>query len=168
MSEIAPGNHGPHVPDKRIARISVVDRADAARRAGGANDVFALIHRHRHRLFAKHMEPGLEKCLGDLKVRGVRRGDRDKIDPVGTVLFAGEHFTPVAIGAVFSDAETLREGTAGRRIVVERTGDEGEFAIDCRAKTVRGADLAALAASDHSPVQFGHRGVLIEFGSMWP
>ena len=54
------------------------------------------------------------------------------------------------------DAQPLREGPALRGLDVERTGDHGVLPVECRADAVHRADLAALTAADHAPVQSCH------------
>ncbi|OIQ63623.1 hypothetical protein GALL_548370 [mine drainage metagenome] len=159
-SKIAARHHRLHVTHEGIAGVAIVDGADLPGFARDPHDLFALFHRHRHRLFAKDVEPGLKERLGDLIMGGVRRGDGDKIDTVGAALLALQHLSPVAIGAVGCKAKAAAIITPGVGSVIQRARRKGEQPVKPGPKTVRGSDLAALATADHSPIQFRHVGPL--------
>ncbi len=155
-AKIAARHHGPHVPHQGITGITVIDGADRAGACGGGDDVFRFVYSHGHRLFAQHVDAGFEECLRDFVMRGIGCGDGDKVDPAGAVLFARQHFAPVAIRAIRRNAEPAGIFAALFRIGVERACGKIVEAVERGADAVRGPDLAAFAAADHAPVQSCH------------
>ena len=149
-------DHRPHLPHHRISAVAVIDCTGFATGLCRPNDVFAFFDGHGHRLFAKHVKPGLKKCLGDLIMGAVRGGDRHQIDPVGAIGLTFEHRLPTAISPIGRHPQRLGVGTALGRIDIQRPGNKGKMPIGLRAKTVCRPDLAALTAADHPPVQFLH------------
>ena len=109
---LAARDHRLHLAHHRIGRVAIVHRADLAGGFGDAHDLFAFFDRHRHRLFAKHVKPGLQEGFGDLEMRGVWRRDGDQINPVVAPSFTVQHLLPVAIGAIRSKPKRLRVGSA--------------------------------------------------------
>jgi hypothetical protein len=162
LAEVTTGDHRLHVPHQRIAGVAVIDGADPAGGAGGADDVLALFDRHGHRLFTENMKARFEKGLGDLVMGGVGGGDGDQVDAVFARFLAVQHLAPVAIGAVRFKAQPLAIVTAGLGAVIERAGCEFEFAVKARAEPVGRADLAAFAAADHAPFELCHGQVLAQ------
>ena len=58
-------------------------------RARDVDQALALGDRHRHRLLDQHVRAGIEKSLGDFKVRGGRRDDADRIDVAQQITVIG-------------------------------------------------------------------------------
>lgn len=156
-AKIAARHHGAHVAHQCIARIAVVDRADAPCLARETDNLLSLGDGHRHRLLAQHVEARLEEFARDLEMRGVGCRNRDKVDPVRPLHLARQHLTPVAIAAIGCKAQPLAERPSFRSTMIECSGHESEFSINRRTQAVGRSDLAAIAAADHAPVQLGHR-----------
>lgn len=135
---ISGARHRAGLAHHRIGGIAIIHRTDLARSLGDTDDFFALVHCHRHRLFAQHVETSLKEGLGDLKMRGVRGGDGDQIDTIRPPLFARKHLGPIAIGAVGGDAQPLRIIAPCFRPMIKRTSGKLEVPISQCAQTMRG------------------------------
>ena len=155
-AKVAARHHGAHVTHQRIAGIAVVHRADPPHGAGGFHQILGLGLGHGHRLFAQHMDPGLEEGFGDFVMGRIGGGDGDKLHPVRAALLAGQHLAPVAVAAVRGEAKALAKVAAGFGVMVKRAGRKGEEPVKAGREAVGRADLAAFAAADHAPVQTCH------------
>ena len=156
LAQLTGTHHRTGLADHRISGIAVIHRADLASGGGDAHDFLAFLHRHGHWLFAQHVEAGLKKRLGNLKMRGVRRGDSDQINPVHARAFPRQHFRPVAIGAVCRNTQLLGIITPFNWPMIERASGKFKMPVRQSAKSVRWPDLAAFTAADHAPFQFCH------------
>ena len=149
-------DHRAHVPNQRIAGVTVVHRTDPFGFRGDADNDPSFLWRHCHRLFAQNVESVFQECLGNLEVRCVRRCYGDQIDAIVAAGFAVEHFAPIAIGAVRCDPETAAEFATPIRINVQRTRSKTKITTEAGAGPVCEANLAPLTAANQSPVQLGH------------
>ena len=141
FSKVTPCNHCPHLPDHRVSAVAVIHRANFAGLTGDLHDLLALLDRHCHRLFAKHVEPGLQKRLGDFEMRGIGCRHGYEIDAVLARALALQHLAPVAISAVRCNAEALRVGTTGLGVVIERSRHERKMSIGLSTEPVCRPDL---------------------------
>ena len=154
--DIAPRNHVPHLADHRIGAVAIVHRTNPARRPGDAHDLLALFDRHRHRLLAKHVEPGFQKGLGDIEMRRVRCRHGHQIDAILAPPLARQHLLPIGISPVRRDPQFLGIGPTPLGIGIQSARCQHEVPIRPRAHQMRRSDLAALAAADHAPIQSRH------------
>ena len=90
---------GLHLPFQRDGRfgeaVGEVDHQVAPRHFGGGVHALRLRHRHRHRLLAQHVQPLLEGGDRQRRVKLVRHGDADRIEPG-----IGEHVGGVGVALV--------------------------------------------------------------------
>ncbi len=153
LADLSASDHRPHLPNHRIGRVTVVNGADLARRLCHADDLFALLDRHGHRLFAEHVEPGLQKRLRDFEMRGIWRRDRNEVHAVIPARLALEHVLPSGIGAVLGHAKAHGIVPPPVRIGIQCTGGQREISIRKGTEPVRRSNLAAFTAANHSPVE---------------
>ena len=156
LAQLTGAHHRAGLADHRISGIAVIHRADLAGGGGDANDFLAFLHRHGHWLFAQHVEPSLKKSLGNLKMRGVRRGDSDQINPVRAPAFPRQHFRPVAVSAVRRNPQTLGIIAPGVSPMIQCASGKFKMSVGQGPQSVGWPDLAAFTAADHAPFQFCH------------
>ena len=99
-AEITTRNHRAHMPNQRIARVTVINGANLLCRFNQTHDLFAFINGHGHRLFTQHIKTCFEKSFGDFKVCRIGSCDSDQIDSVIAVAFTFEHILPATVGTL--------------------------------------------------------------------
>jgi hypothetical protein len=102
-AEVTAGHHRPRVPHEGVAGVAVIDGANPAVGARGADDLCGFLERGRERFLAQHVEVGLQEGPGDLEMGAVGGCDRDQRHAIGPRPFPLEHLAPITVGAILRD-----------------------------------------------------------------
>ena len=123
---------------------------------------FRLLDVHCHRLVAGHMNAVLQKCLGNRKMRLVRRRNDDKVNPIlaGTLFL--DHLFVVGIQSIAWNMPLL-----SRRLIFLCMSGKTARRHDCQivhlcAAVMDIADKRADAAAYHAKPKMFHRLFLLK------
>ena len=152
-AELAVLHHGAGLLHHLVAGVAVHHTQHAALGLGQGLQLQRFFQTGGQRLFANHVQSGLQGRFADCVVRTVGRGDADHLDAVRAGSLGGEHGLVIAVAAFGRQPQTHAKAAAPRSVQVEGPGAQLHQAVAGGGVAVRVADLAALATADHAPAQ---------------
>ena len=156
LAQVALQHHFSGLPHHRVAGVVVRDGEHHARLVDRVGQLLGLGQVEGHRLVANDVEAGFDRRLGDFKMGVVRRGDREKVDPlVGRQL--GFAFDQFLVGAVRPFGRNVV--VSGRRFCLfrvarQRPCHQGGAIVENRGGCMHAADKGALPAADEGLAKF--------------
>ena len=151
VAQIAVLNHLASLLNHLMAGVAVGDADNQILLLCQSNQLLAFLGAEAQRLLAYNMDAGFQSRLAHFIVYAVRGSDGNSLNAVLALCFLLEHGLVVRIAAIRINAQLSGKCHAALRIDVECACYQLEVVVAqcCGAMDV--ADLAALAAADHSP-----------------
>ena len=146
----ARADHLARLADHGVGAVVVGQAEDQSARLDPLEQGQRIGEAGRQRLFADHVEAGVERCERDRHVAVVRGHDRHRLDRVAPVRFALEHGPPVGVGALLRQSQAHAGGPRPAGSRGQRSRDDLEAVVEPRCRAVDRADHRTRAAA-HQP-----------------